>query len=259
MASFGEKLRLEREMRGVSLREMADATKISVRFLRAIEEDRVDILPGGLFPRAFVKQYASFLALDGDKLSAEWAAAHGQAVSERRPVPGRSGPIEERPRVTPLHVVLGVAALVVVAFALRRSGPQERRQAEPAKPIVAAPAVLPTDRVYPLPNRKPASAAGQGLLIALKADQECWVEVRADGETRVNKVLAQGESLVFEARGEIVLSLGNAGGVQVRLNDRPALPLGKNGEVRKNIVITHQNLPSLLLQEQAAPVAGGRG
>ena len=54
MASFGENLRRERELRGVSLREIAEATKISVRFLQALEQDRVDVLPGGLFPRAFV-------------------------------------------------------------------------------------------------------------------------------------------------------------------------------------------------------------
>ena len=53
MGSFGENLRRERDLRGVSLREIADATKISSRFLQALEEDRLDVLPGGLFPRAF--------------------------------------------------------------------------------------------------------------------------------------------------------------------------------------------------------------
>ena len=50
MGSFGENLRRERELRGVSLREIADGTKITLRFLQALEEDRVDVLPGGLFP-----------------------------------------------------------------------------------------------------------------------------------------------------------------------------------------------------------------
>ena len=63
MASFGENLRRERELRGVDLRDIADATKISVRFLQALEQDRVDVLPGGIFPRAFVRQYAKELGL----------------------------------------------------------------------------------------------------------------------------------------------------------------------------------------------------
>jgi hypothetical protein len=85
------------------------------------------------------------------------------------------------------------------------------------------------------------------------------VEVRADGATLVNRVLAQGESQTFEARGEIVLSVGNAGGLSIRVNDRPALPLGRSGEVRKNIVITRQNLPELVEQDDAARSDGRSG
>ena len=72
-------------------------------------------------------------------------------------------------------------------------------------------------------------------------------------------MLAEGETQTLEARGEIVLSVGNAGGLSVRVNDRPALPLGRSGEVRKNIVITRQNLPSLVDQDRAAPTDGSRG
>ena len=71
MGSFGENLRRERELRGVSLREIADNTKISIRFLEALEEDRVDVLPGGLFPRSFVRQYATFVGLDPDRTVAD--------------------------------------------------------------------------------------------------------------------------------------------------------------------------------------------
>jgi cytoskeletal protein RodZ len=258
MASFGEKLRLEREMRGVSLREIADATKISVRFLRALEEDRVDVLPGGLFPRAFVKQYAQFLGLDAEKLAADFTHSHADAPVERRPVV----PVDSRrPLVTPRQVLL-VVALVVVVLALRRTGSEPDKRARtppPASPVAAASAVLPTDRVYPSPTALPAAATPRdGLVLSLTAQQECWVEVRADGAIVINRVLAEGETQTLEARGEIVLSVGNAGGLRVRVNDRPALPLGRSGEVRKNIVITRQNLPSLVDKDRAASTDGSR-
>jgi cytoskeletal protein RodZ len=83
MASFGENLRRERELRGIDLREMADATKISIRFLQALEQDRVDILPGGIFPRAFVRQYAKYLGLDPERLVAEFVYAHGGETTPR--------------------------------------------------------------------------------------------------------------------------------------------------------------------------------
>ena len=259
MASFGEQLRREREMRGVSLREIADGTKISVRFLQALEEDRTDVLPGGLFPRAFVKQYATFLGLDVERTVAEFVEQHGEAPAERRaPAP----PGRPRIAVTPGQILLAVLAVVVVAVLLRRPGePDYRRaKAEPTPPpVAAAPAVLPTDRVYPSPSLAAVAARPDGITITMTAQQECWVEVRADGQTVVNRVLTEGESQTFEARGEIVLSVGNAGGLQLRVNDQPALPLGRSGEVRKNIVITRQNLPSLVEQGRTAATDGQSG
>jgi cytoskeletal protein RodZ len=253
MGAFGEKLRRERELRGVSLREIADGTKISVRFLQALEEDRIEALPGGLFPRAFVKQYALFLGLDVERLVAEFVEAHGPLAPERRPVAPMPKP---RSRVSLGHVFLGAVALLAVALTLRRGGPQPAPQPTPTP--VAAPVVLPTDRVFP-PPALASEPARDSLVLTMTAQADCWVEVRADGATLVNRVLAQGESQTFEARGEIVLSVGNAGGLSIKVNDKPALPLGRSGEVRKNIVITRQNLPDLVGQDEAASPDGRSG
>jgi cytoskeletal protein RodZ len=251
--SFGEKLRRERELRGVSLREIADGTKIGLRFLQALEEDRVEALPGGLFPRAFVKQYALFLGLDTERTVADFVAAHGERTPERRPAP-------PPPRRAPLplgHIFLAVVAVTAVALTLRRGG-QEPRPHPPTATPLAAPVVLPTDRVYPAPTRT-SEPQSESLVLTMTAQADCWVEVQADGETVVNRVLAQGESQTFEARGEIVLSVGNAGGLSIRVNDRPGLPLGRSGEVRKNIVITRQNLPELVGREDATQPDGRSG
>jgi len=90
MATFGETLRRERELRGVDLRDIAEATNISLRFLQALEEDRTEVLPGGIFPKAFVRQYATYLGLDPDRLVAEYMYAHGGAPSEGGAAPQRS-------------------------------------------------------------------------------------------------------------------------------------------------------------------------
>jgi len=66
MSSFGESLKRERELREISLREIADATKISVRYLEALEQNRFDILPGGVFNKGFIRAYATFIGADGD-------------------------------------------------------------------------------------------------------------------------------------------------------------------------------------------------
>jgi cytoskeleton protein RodZ len=253
MGSFGEKLKRERELRGISLREVSDGTKISVRFLQALEQDRIEALPGGLFPRAFAKQYALFLGLDAERTVADFVEAHGELAPERRPA---APPAPRRPPLRLGHVFLAVVA--VVAVTLTRRGAGVGPPPAPAATPLAAPVVLPTDRVYPQPARAP-EAARDSLVLTMTAQADCWVEVRADGETLVNRVLAQGESQTFEARGEIVLSVGNAGGLSLTVNDRPALPLGRSGEVRKNIVITRQNLPELVGQEDAAQPDGRSG
>ncbi|MFI5008256.1 MAG: helix-turn-helix domain-containing protein [Solirubrobacterales bacterium] len=244
--SFGENLRRERELRGISLHEIAEATKISVRFLQALEADRYDILPGGIFPRAFVKQYARHIGLDAERVAADFQYLHNEPPPERR------APARQRWSPPPGAIFLG--ALVVVAallLTLRRPGgePAARAGQGPAPVAPAAPAVLPSDRVYPppaSPGPTPVSVPAEGLVLTLTAQQSCWVEVRADGETVFSRVLNEGETETLAAQGELVLSVGNAGGLAIRLNDRPGLPLGRSGEVRKNIVITKDKIPSLV-------------
>ncbi|MFQ5702361.1 MAG: helix-turn-helix domain-containing protein, partial [Acidobacteriota bacterium] len=68
MASFGEELRRERELRDISLKEISEATKISTRFLQALEEDDFAILPGGIFNRGFIRAYARFIGIDGEEM-----------------------------------------------------------------------------------------------------------------------------------------------------------------------------------------------
>jgi cytoskeleton protein RodZ len=254
MPSFGENLRRERELRGVSLRDIADATKISVRFLDALEKGRHDLLPGGLFVRAFVKQYARHLGLDVDRTVADFLYAYPDAVPEKPPVP----PPPRAPFPRGLLVFVGVA-LVAGVFSWRALSERSARPTEVARRPAVAPAVLPTDRVYPLPTPTPAAPAaasasarpGDALVLTLTAQQNCWVHAQADGQTVINRVLSEGETETLEAEGQIVLSVGNAGGLALTVNDRPGVSLGKAGEVKRNIVITKQSLPSFV--QDAAP------
>lgn len=61
---FGARLREARERKGVSLRQIADTTRISVRVLEALERNDISRLPGGIFSRSFVRSYAVEVGLD---------------------------------------------------------------------------------------------------------------------------------------------------------------------------------------------------
>ncbi len=68
MSTFGETLKRERELRKITLREVSEATKIGLRYLEALEANRFDQLPGGLFNKGFIRAYAKFIGLDGEAL-----------------------------------------------------------------------------------------------------------------------------------------------------------------------------------------------
>jgi cytoskeletal protein RodZ len=250
MASFGDTLRRERELRGVDLREVAEATKISIRFLQALESDRIDVLPGGIFPRAFVRQYATFLGLDPDRTVAEFVYAYGERAGQ----PAQPAPARARPARRPL--LLAAAALAVAGLAAWAALRFDAQGATP-EPVAAASAparTFPPDPVYPPPTTlAPTATDTQGLVLTLSSRQSCWVAVLADGVKVMDRVMNEGEAQTIAAKAEMVLSVGNAGGITFTLNGRPGVSLGREGEVRRNIVITRQSLPSLV--QQAAPSA----
>jgi len=253
MASFGENLRRERELRGVALRDIAEATKISVRFLQALEQDRVDVLPGGIFLRSFVRQYAKHLGLDPDRMVTEFDHVYGPEPA----VPKTASSSWKRPDARPLLVVIGLLLLVGVGFlAWKTSRPAARgANAEPSA-VVPPPTSFPPDRVYPpptpTPNALPSAGEVRGLALTLAAAEDCWTAVQADGARVLDRILKTGERVTVNARKEIVISVGNAGGVTYTLNGRAGVPLGRDGEVRRNIVITPESMASLL-QETPPP------
>jgi cytoskeleton protein RodZ len=91
------------------------------------------------------------------------------------------------------------------------------------------------------------------LVLNVLARRSSWVEAKVDGTTVLNRVLKEGESQRLEARQEVLLSMGNAGGVTVTLNDAPLGPLGREGEVKRGVVINAQTAPAMLAAAAAAP------
>ena len=118
MASFGESLRREREMRGVSLEEIAATTKINPRFLQALEDDDFAKIPGGIFTRSFLRAYASYLGLDIERILAEYqlvAVPTSEGASKAQYIklaPGRLGsPARFVPWLVAVPLLVGGYAL----------------------------------------------------------------------------------------------------------------------------------------------------
>jgi cytoskeleton protein RodZ len=71
--TIGEKLRLAREARGIALRDISEQTRISIRYLEAIETDDYRRLPGGIFNRSFIRAYAKFIGYDEHQALEDYA------------------------------------------------------------------------------------------------------------------------------------------------------------------------------------------
>jgi cytoskeleton protein RodZ len=137
---FGEHLKREREMRGVTLEEISAATRIAPRFLAALESEQWELLPGGVFNRGFIRSVARYLGLDEDSLVAEYALE-----TRGRPEPGVvADPPEEADRNWARVFVVVVLALLVVAggwAAIHFLGPKiaARLHKHSGEPVNAAP------------------------------------------------------------------------------------------------------------------------
>src|SRR5512146_788441 len=150
MGSFGENLRREREMRGVTLQEISAATKISIRFLKSIENEEFSKLPGGLFSRSFVRAYARYLGLDEDPLLEEYqqaAKARSEVDLSQFSPPARIFSRPERRSRHALWAVAIAAVLLALGFTLWRHSHR------PLKVPVAA-------KSSPGGSSSPAGAAG---------------------------------------------------------------------------------------------------
>ncbi|HXN64751.1 MAG TPA: helix-turn-helix domain-containing protein [Candidatus Acidoferrales bacterium] len=116
--NFGEHLRREREMRGVSLDEITSATRIGTRFLQALENEQWDQLPGGIFNRGFVRAVAHYLGLDEEAILGEYTLATGDTGAISMVPPVRTTPANRTPLIAEgrSRSMLWVAGILIVAL-----------------------------------------------------------------------------------------------------------------------------------------------
>ena len=108
MAGFGENLRREREMRGITLDEISNTTKISIRLLESLESEDFSKLPGGIFTRSFIRAYANYLGLDEEHVMSEFeitAPAHGEEDLSRFGASSKSQD-KSRPPILPWAIAI---------------------------------------------------------------------------------------------------------------------------------------------------------
>ena len=139
MASFGAKLKQEREKRGVTLEDISRSTKIGTRLLRALEEDHFDQLPGGIFNKGFIRSYARVVGINEEDAIEEYLAATGGGPPDKGPEDHEARVAEMRLPEPPTQPTAGlpwgtfaiVLLIVAVGFVLWGFRSQESQKKPP--------------------------------------------------------------------------------------------------------------------------------
>ena len=253
MASFGvgAKLRQERVGKGLAIDDIARNTRIAPRFLEAIETDDYSTLPGLVFTRNFVRQYALTLQLDPDPLLAELPKPDESTAPLPNP-PARAHSSFYRNRrlrsllSSTVWLVLagGVAVAAYIYFnRAPRPGSTEpilaSQTARPAPAAVeqttqAAPATRrPADRPTEAPAAGSAPASATAVQVSVMASERAWVQLSVDGKTTFTGTLTPNETKEISAAEQVKVLTGNAGALTISLNGKTLDPLGPRGHMRE--------------------------
>jgi cytoskeleton protein RodZ len=232
--SVGECLRALREARQGSLEDIARTTRISGYQLEALESDRFSELPAPVFVKGFIRAYCHTLGERPDEALRRYRELIGQRPAPERPLPARwrglswiGSPVFIS---FALMVVLGAGLLAVNGVSRR----VPKIEPAPAPPRVET---LPP-ATAPLALAGAESPTPQRLLV--KAIEPTWIRIQSDDLHAVQELLAPGATREWTAERRFLLTVGNAGGIEIELNGRPMPRLGESGRVIRQIELPRE-------------------
>lgn len=249
-----KKIRLEK---GISLEEVHKKTKIHISILKAIEGDGLTNL-SAVYLKGFLKVYCAFLGVSPEECSSEEKAekpkkhsfeaqAKKEGESQGRQYPSFSQSIslklgslgigEKLRKFLPLIVVAIMAAAL---FGLLKMAGFGKKKAEgPSAAAVASysPPAAQEQKKEPLKKE-----AVSGIRLGLRATDNSWVYLKSDGKVVFKGILKKGSFETWSAEKKMVLSLGNAGAVELEVNGEKFDKLGRKGQAVKNILITEEGM-----------------
>lgn len=220
--SFGTWLRRQREIREISLREIADVTKISIRYLEALERDRFDVLPAQVFARGFLREYARYVGLDPDEVVNSYISAlepiETQEEIDRPPHRASRGLPASR---LLLIAAVGILLLVAAWFALRSFGPGTQAGSSSSS--------APTDQQLATPGASTdlgiGSPSAAEEIATHRVDVEFvadgWIETVVDGGERRSEMYRAGESLQVDATERVAITVEDPAAVVIEIDGSP--------------------------------------
>ena len=248
---IGDLLRRERERQNLSIKDIEKATSIRALYIDAIEKGEYKTLPGEVYAKGFVRNYANYLKLNANEIVNAFneemhpqeelheAAGSSSAEEARQAQPVERNREEYRgPKITSLesypmekkshgvrNALMVAAAVFVVAFAaLIAFGGDE----EPSAPAPRAKTQTQQGQKQTEAAPKPAA---DGVEVKLSFTDLCWTEVVVDGKTEFEGTAEKGKVLTLKGKDKVRITAGNAGALHYSLNGKDMGAIGQKGEV----------------------------
>jgi cytoskeletal protein RodZ len=256
MGTLGRYLHDARVARGIDLRDAAQQTRISIQYLRALEEENFKKLPGDVFVRGFLKNYARFLRLD------EAEAMRQYAEMVQKPLPVAVANQAKEPAATkeprrwsskiPIEPFIWGAGIVIILIlflltALPSRHHKENRRASET-PTASRPEL--SSAVTPSTPEK--------LYLEVFALDNTWLLVRTDSSPQKKAVLKKGESLIWSADQRFLLSYGSTGAVKLMLNGQELTVNEPRDAVVRDLTVTAAGIVSRKTPTEQRPASPRR-
>jgi transcriptional regulator with XRE-family HTH domain len=226
------RLRLAREQKGLSHRQVADATKLSVRQIEMLESGNLSGLPEGIYRRSIIKAVAREVGLNPDQLLTEFTSLNPDHLQARPSVV-----IAEPKAATSFNKVLTLvsAALPMFAGILYFGLPLTRAMVADAPRPVSHERRIEQARAEIVPiggfKETPVASRPVPVVVTLTISSRCQLRIVADGNEIVGRTMEQGETLPIELGEELLLLGDNASAVQFSINGQAGRQLGEPGDV----------------------------
>lgn len=255
----GELLRRARHHYNLSLTDVERALRIRACQLAALEDGKIELLPGRVYAIGFVRAYAEFLGLDGGRMVHLFKTQSGAKANKPElqfPVPASES------KVPNIYILSSsVAALVIVMAAFLIFGGDDNKLSSDIPSIHQQTAQNDIGGVYAdMPLQAAAlaaieTAAGQAdaqidivaqkpeSRIVIKAEGSSWVEIRnADGKALISRILKPGDSYLVPNEEGLKLDTGNIGVLDFSVDGTAIPKLGEKGDVRRKVALDPENL-----------------
>jgi cytoskeleton protein RodZ len=244
MPKLGERFRIAREARGLSLSDVAEQVRIRSVYLAAIEDEKWSVIGAPVYIRGFLRTYARFLGLDAEEVVAEFNG--GSAASEAPPhvVAAPAYEPERRPGryLSPLIWAASLVAVLLIALVVFNALTMRQRArvavapgSAPTADVAASASPGPVESAAsPSPTPSPTPNPSDRRSLELRFTAPSWVRVVVDGNVSMVGTFPAGTAKLFH--GTLAkLRVGNAGGVEIYVDGKKLGKLGANGDVVERV------------------------